>query len=78
LPDVVFDSEYIGQMAEQVQNIQKEGMHTLKFKVADAEDKSTDGMIKYLVGQNVEQRKLDVMDMLNKLYVDLKAKVSGV
>lgn len=54
-------------MAEQVQNIQKEGMHTLKFKVADAEDKSTDGMIKYLVGQNVEQRKLDVMDMLNKL-----------
>lgn len=78
MPDVVFDSEYIGQMAEQVQNIQKEGMHTLKFKVADAEDKSTDGMIKYLVGQNVEQRKLDVMDMLNKLYVDLKAKVSGV
>lgn len=78
MPDVVFDSEYIGKMAEQVQNIQKEGMHTLKFKVADAEDKSTDGMIKYLVGQNVEQRKLDVMDMLNKLYVDLKAKVSGV
>ena len=78
MPDVVFDSGYIGQMAEQVKDIQQQGIHTLKFKVEDSEDKSTDGMIKYLVGQNVEQRKVEAMDMLNKLYKDLKAKVSGV
>lgn len=46
LPDVVFDAECIGKMAELVKKIQGQETHTLTFKVTDCEDKSTEGMIK--------------------------------
>lgn len=64
LPDVVFDSTHINKMAELVKSIQPK-VHKLKFNIKDSLDQSYEGILFYIIGENVQQRIEDIKTMLN-------------